>query len=382
MGSSNFGAAKLMRNKGMQELVAMNFIKCGHQIIKSGAVTTLGRGGSDLTATTIGKALGLREIQFRKLFPPTRWAAEFNAALTVPFFHWLIGPSEVVEVEVNGVKQRSGVHIKKCSGCAGMCVNMCKIPTQDFFTNEFGLPLTMNPICLDESLPGYHLHPGDGKLAEERYYLVLMLSIMYSALNRMDSDESNTVNRGRGKNKRPWKEMEDEILVQCLKELAADLHWKGENGFRNGYFGRLEKMIVEKLPGCDARVCQRIMGMPFPHLDVLAEIYGKDRANGEGVEIFVDAVHNIENEEANPMLAYIEGGGPNVGDDDNENETQSAERVASSSSRKAKKHKSGKEKEAKDPLQEQVELFSRTLGLFISRMETHFATMANVMTRE
>lgn len=30
---------------------------------KSCAVTTLGRGGSDLTATTIGKALGLREIQ-------------------------------------------------------------------------------------------------------------------------------------------------------------------------------------------------------------------------------------------------------------------------------------------------------------------------------
>lgn len=88
--------------------------------------------------------------QFRKLFPPTKWAAEFNAALTVPFFHWLVGPSEVVEVEINGVKQRSGVHIKKCrylenSGCVGMCTNMCKIPTQDFFTNEFGLPLTMNP---------------------------------------------------------------------------------------------------------------------------------------------------------------------------------------------------------------------------------------------
>ncbi|PWA75815.1 aspartokinase 2, chloroplastic [Artemisia annua] len=31
---------------------------------KTGDVTTLGRGGSDLTATTIGKALGLREIQF------------------------------------------------------------------------------------------------------------------------------------------------------------------------------------------------------------------------------------------------------------------------------------------------------------------------------
>ncbi|MQL68864.1 hypothetical protein Taro_001155 [Colocasia esculenta] len=94
--------------------------------------------------------------QFRKLFPPTKWAAEFNAALTVPFFHWLVGPSEVVEVEVNGVKQRSGVHIKKCrylenSGCVGMCINMCKIPTQDFFTNEFGLPLTMIPNFEDMS---------------------------------------------------------------------------------------------------------------------------------------------------------------------------------------------------------------------------------------
>ncbi|OVA14771.1 protein of unknown function DUF4033 [Macleaya cordata] len=94
--------------------------------------------------------------QFRKLFPPTKWAAEFNAALTVPFFHWLVGPSEVVEVEVNGEKQRSGVHIKKCrylenSGCVGMCVNMCKIPTQDFFTNEFGLPLTMIPNFEDMS---------------------------------------------------------------------------------------------------------------------------------------------------------------------------------------------------------------------------------------
>ncbi|KAG6474740.1 hypothetical protein ZIOFF_068679 [Zingiber officinale] len=94
--------------------------------------------------------------QFRKLFPPTRWAAEFNAALTLPFFYWLVGPSEVIEVEVNGVKQRSGVLIKKCrylenSGCVGMCVNMCKLPTQDFFTNDFGLPLTMNPNFEDMS---------------------------------------------------------------------------------------------------------------------------------------------------------------------------------------------------------------------------------------
>lgn len=32
-----------------------------------------------------------------------------------------------------------------------MCVNMCKLPTQDFFTNEFGLPLTMTPNFEDMS---------------------------------------------------------------------------------------------------------------------------------------------------------------------------------------------------------------------------------------
>ncbi|KAI3907280.1 hypothetical protein MKX01_021446 [Papaver californicum] len=37
------------------------------------------------------------------------------------------------------------------SGCVGQCVNMCKIPTQDFFTNEFGLPLTMIPNFEDMS---------------------------------------------------------------------------------------------------------------------------------------------------------------------------------------------------------------------------------------
>ena len=33
------------------------------QGVETGCVTTLGRGGSDLTATALGKALGLQEIQ-------------------------------------------------------------------------------------------------------------------------------------------------------------------------------------------------------------------------------------------------------------------------------------------------------------------------------
>ncbi|OAY63328.1 hypothetical protein ACMD2_11817, partial [Ananas comosus] len=118
-----------------------------------------------------------------------------------------------------------------------------------------------------------------------------------------------------------------------------------------------------------------LWGMPFPHLDILAEIYGKDRATGEGVETFVDTMHNIENEEANPMLAYIEGG-PNIGDDDNENETQSAERAVQVVQERLRNINPVKRKK------QRILYKSRILGPFISRMETHFATMANVMTRE
>ena len=39
------------------------------------------------------------------------------------------------QVEIGGVSQMSSVHIKRCrylaeSGCAGMCINLCKSPTQ------------------------------------------------------------------------------------------------------------------------------------------------------------------------------------------------------------------------------------------------------------
>ncbi|MCY7337704.1 MAG: DUF4033 domain-containing protein, partial [Chamaesiphon sp.] len=35
--------------------------------------------------------------------------------------------------------------------CVGMCVNMCKVPTQVFFTEKFGIPLTMTPNFEDLS---------------------------------------------------------------------------------------------------------------------------------------------------------------------------------------------------------------------------------------
>ncbi|PZO38486.1 MAG: DUF4033 domain-containing protein [Pseudanabaena frigida] len=97
----------------------------------------------------------------RTFVSPTRLVCVLNAWFAAQMFEWLVGPCEVAEAEINLAdgtvrSQPSGVHIKKCrylvdSGCVGMCVNMCKVPTQTFFTEKFGIPLTMKPNFEDLS---------------------------------------------------------------------------------------------------------------------------------------------------------------------------------------------------------------------------------------
>lgn len=97
----------------------------------------------------------------RHLFSPTRLVCELNAWFATVLFEWLVGPCRVTEVEVPDEtgqtrKQNSGVHIEKCryleqSRCVGLCVNLCKQPTQQFFTEKFGIPLTMIPNFEDFS---------------------------------------------------------------------------------------------------------------------------------------------------------------------------------------------------------------------------------------
>ena len=79
----------------------------------------------------------------RTVFSPTRLVCVLNAWFAAQMFEWLVGPCEVGEAEVTGIdgevrSQPSAVEIQKCryledSQCVGMCVNMCKLPTQTFF---------------------------------------------------------------------------------------------------------------------------------------------------------------------------------------------------------------------------------------------------------
>jgi len=102
------------------------------------------------------------EAIFRKVFPVNQFSLELNAVITKIVFAWMVGPMEVRRTAENDLGQllESQVHIKKCrwlqeSGCTAMCVNMCKTATQDFFSDVFGLPLTIKPNFEDKSCDFY-----------------------------------------------------------------------------------------------------------------------------------------------------------------------------------------------------------------------------------
>lgn len=82
-----------------------------------------------------------------KQLGPLPYASWLTSFVTPTFFGFLVGPSYP-----NRRKDGSpgGLVVEKCkflqeSGCKGLCLNQCKLPAQQFFQNELGLPLTVSP---------------------------------------------------------------------------------------------------------------------------------------------------------------------------------------------------------------------------------------------
>lgn len=117
-------------------------------------------------------------VMFSRPFP--EFSCRLNAWVTALTCQWLMGPCKVVDIECadGTVAGGMGVQVERCryleeSGCAGVCINSCKIPTQvnmgaacvvplycgipdatrgvyaqntqEFFAQHMGLPLTMTP---------------------------------------------------------------------------------------------------------------------------------------------------------------------------------------------------------------------------------------------
>ncbi|BBH10252.1 Beta-carotene isomerase D27, chloroplastic [Prunus dulcis] len=96
-----------------------------------------------------------REL-LRAILPQSKFAREYFAIFTTIFFAWLVGPCEVRESELDGRKEKNVVYIKKCrfleeTNCVGMCINMCKMPSQSFIKSSLGTPVNMVPNFDDMS---------------------------------------------------------------------------------------------------------------------------------------------------------------------------------------------------------------------------------------
>eukprot|EP00873_Tetraselmis_striata_P028438 jgi/Tetstr1/448702/TSEL_035941.t1 len=75
-----------------------------------------------------------------------------NAYVTMLTCQWLMGRCTVNDVELPSgeVKRRWGMKVERCrylesAGCASVCMNSCKVPTQTFFKDAMGMDLTMTP---------------------------------------------------------------------------------------------------------------------------------------------------------------------------------------------------------------------------------------------
>ncbi|EOA36173.1 hypothetical protein CARUB_v10010025mg [Capsella rubella] len=111
----------------------------------------------ELVLSSLEKALpAVISSSIKMLFPPSKLSRELFALFTTISFAWLVGPSEVMETEINGRKEKSVVFIEKCrfleqSNCVGMCTHICKIPSQIFIKNSLGMPIYMEPDFNDLS---------------------------------------------------------------------------------------------------------------------------------------------------------------------------------------------------------------------------------------
>jgi hypothetical protein len=84
-------------------------------------------------------------VMFAQPFP--KFSSRMNAWATKLAGTWLMGECEINDTAEG---ERQGLLVKRCrfleeSNCASICVNCCKIPTQNFFLQDMGLPLTMTP---------------------------------------------------------------------------------------------------------------------------------------------------------------------------------------------------------------------------------------------
>jgi Beta-carotene isomerase D27-like, C-terminal len=86
---------------------------------------------------------------YRHLFSSTEWSPAVLAWFAKHLLSFLVGDMELTE-RSDTDHRSGGVLVHRCrvlegTKCKGVCAKMCKLPTQRFFAQEWGVPLSMTP---------------------------------------------------------------------------------------------------------------------------------------------------------------------------------------------------------------------------------------------
>lgn len=86
---------------------------------------------------------------YRQLFSKADFSPALLAWFAKHLLPFLVGEMELTERSENDPRS-GGVLVTRCrvlegTNCKGVCAKMCKIPTQRFFAEEWGVPLSMTP---------------------------------------------------------------------------------------------------------------------------------------------------------------------------------------------------------------------------------------------
>ncbi|KAH6793828.1 hypothetical protein C2S52_004305 [Perilla frutescens var. hirtella] len=178
-------------------------------------------------------------------------------------------------------------------------------------------------------------------------WAILRSNSFYPIKLHMDISGNNSARVGKktDKSRRCWSSLEEQQLIVALKEVVTR-GWKCENGFKTGYLGVLEQLMLQALPGTDLKAEPHINSKihvwrknyaslstmvsrsgfgwndsthtievdndqiwenyvktdsnartmrykPWPFYKDWCEIFGKDRATGEHAEAFADIVQDL-----------------------------------------------------------------------------------------
>lgn len=82
-----------------------------------------------------------------KQLGPWFYAPWLTSVVTPTFLNFLVGPSRINRRKDGAL---GGIVVEKCkflqeSGCKGLCLHQCKLPAQQFFADNLGVPLTVQP---------------------------------------------------------------------------------------------------------------------------------------------------------------------------------------------------------------------------------------------